>query len=92
MTLRPKPISSCERVQVFGLSRLKLGSYATSFLTTLTLSTVITGAALEVWAARKFVISEDETVDVGIVQFLKWSMRIMATTSIFQLNDDGIQT
>ncbi|KAK2642419.1 hypothetical protein Ddye_024182 [Dipteronia dyeriana] len=52
---------------------------------TLALSTVISGAALEVWAAKKIVILEDETVDVGIAQFLKWSMRIMATTSIFQL-------
>ncbi|KAK2635427.1 hypothetical protein Ddye_030219 [Dipteronia dyeriana] len=33
-----------------------------------------------VWAVKKIAISEDGTVDVGIAQFVIWSMRIMATT------------
>ncbi|KAH7571656.1 hypothetical protein JRO89_XS04G0112300 [Xanthoceras sorbifolium] len=45
----------------------------------------IAGAALGFWVVRKFVISEDGTVDVGIAQFVKWSMRIIATTAIFQV-------
>ncbi|KAK4850436.1 hypothetical protein QYF36_006705 [Acer negundo] len=51
---------------------------------------IFTGAALGVWAVRKFVISEDGTVDVGIAQFVKWSMRIIATTSIFQSTHDNL--
>ncbi|KAH7571658.1 hypothetical protein JRO89_XS04G0112500 [Xanthoceras sorbifolium] len=47
--------------------------------------TSIHGAALGFWVVRKFVISEDGTVDVGIAQFVKWSMRIIATTAIFQV-------
>lgn len=34
---------------------------------------------------RKFVISKDGTVDVGVAQFVKWAMRIIASTSIFQV-------
>ncbi|KAF8398058.1 hypothetical protein HHK36_016984 [Tetracentron sinense] len=45
---------------------------------------ILTGAALGYWIVRKFVISEDGSVDVGIAQFVKWAMRIIATTSIFQ--------
>ncbi|KAJ4978839.1 hypothetical protein NE237_009619 [Protea cynaroides] len=43
---------------------------------------VLSGAALGYWIVRKFVISEDGTVDVGIAQFVKWAMRIMAMTSV----------
>ncbi|XP_044471129.1 uncharacterized protein LOC123200081 [Mangifera indica] len=45
---------------------------------------VLAGAALGYWIVRKFVISKDGTVDVGVAQFVKWAMRIIATTSIFQ--------
>ncbi|XP_042482131.1 uncharacterized protein LOC122062576 [Macadamia integrifolia] len=43
---------------------------------------VLAGAALGYWIVRKFVISEDGTVDVGIAEFVKWAMRVMAMTSV----------
>lgn len=46
---------------------------------------VLAGAALGYWIVRKFVISKDGTVDVGVAQFVKWAMRIIASTSIFQV-------
>ncbi|KAK4850223.1 hypothetical protein QYF36_004917 [Acer negundo] len=54
----------------------------TSVSILLLLLIIFTGAALGFWAVRKFAISEDGTVDV---QFVKWSMQIMATTVIFQV-------
>ncbi|KAK8689939.1 hypothetical protein V6N13_088646 [Hibiscus sabdariffa] len=33
---------------------------------------------------RKFVISQDGIVDVGVAEFVKWAMRIIATAFIFQ--------
>lgn len=34
---------------------------------------------------RKFVISEDGSVDVGVAQFVKWAMRIIGFTFILQV-------
>ncbi|KAL6988639.1 hypothetical protein U1Q18_014393 [Sarracenia purpurea var. burkii] len=48
------------------------------------LGIVLAGAALGYWIVRKFVISEDGGVDVGIAQFVKWAMRVIAATFIFQ--------
>ncbi|XP_028062091.1 uncharacterized protein LOC114265467 isoform X2 [Camellia sinensis] len=48
------------------------------------LGIVIAGAALGYWMVRKFVIAEDGSVDVGIAQFVKWAMRVIAATFIFQ--------
>ncbi|KAM0992676.1 hypothetical protein ACFX2A_008552 [Malus domestica] len=45
---------------------------------------ILAGAALGYWIVRKFVVSKDGTVDVGIAQFVKWAMRIIGTTSILQ--------
>ncbi|XP_068340751.1 uncharacterized protein [Pyrus communis] len=45
---------------------------------------ILPGAALGYWIVRKFVVSKDGTVDVGIAQFVKWAMRIIGTTSILQ--------
>ncbi|KAM1635655.1 hypothetical protein ACFX13_013964 [Malus domestica] len=45
---------------------------------------ILAGAALGYWIVRKFVVSNDGTVDVGIAQFVKWAMRIIGTTSILQ--------
>ncbi|KAF7146977.1 hypothetical protein RHSIM_Rhsim03G0050200 [Rhododendron simsii] len=45
---------------------------------------VLAGAALGYWIVRKFVISEDGSVDVGVAQFVKWAMRVIAVTFIFQ--------
>lgn len=46
---------------------------------------LLAGAALGYWIVRKFVISKDGSVDVGVAQFVKWAMRIVATTFIFQV-------
>lgn len=46
---------------------------------------VLAGAALGYWIVRKFVISEDGSVDVGVAQFVKWAMRVIAVTFIFQV-------
>ncbi|KAL5837384.1 hypothetical protein ACOSQ3_014553 [Xanthoceras sorbifolium] len=62
----------------------------TSVSILLLLLITIAGAALGFWVVRKFVISEDGTVDVGIAQFVKWSMRIIATTAIFQSTHDNL--
>ncbi|XP_043814734.1 uncharacterized protein LOC110621667 isoform X4 [Manihot esculenta] len=49
---------------------------------------VLAGAALGYWIVRKFVISKDGSVDVGVAQFVKWAMRIVATTFILQSSLD----
>ncbi|KAL2464266.1 hypothetical protein Fot_52222 [Forsythia ovata] len=45
---------------------------------------ILTGAGFGYWLVRRFVISEDGSVDVGIAQFVKWAIRIIAVTCIFQ--------
>ncbi|KAJ9179874.1 hypothetical protein P3X46_008188 [Hevea brasiliensis] len=50
---------------------------------------VLAGAALGYWIVRKFVISKDGSVDVGVAQFVKWAMRIIATTFILQSTLDA---
>ncbi|XP_028060837.1 uncharacterized protein LOC114264419 isoform X9 [Camellia sinensis] len=45
--------------------------------------TTFNGAALGYWMVRKFVIAEDGSVDVGVAQFVKWAMRVIAATFIF---------
>lgn len=45
----------------------------------------LAGAALGYWFVRKFVLSEDGSVDAGIAQFVKWAMRIVAAFFIFQV-------
>ncbi|KAL3841069.1 hypothetical protein ACJIZ3_025660 [Penstemon smallii] len=45
---------------------------------------VLAGAGFGYWLVRKFVVVEDGTVDVGIAQFVKWALRIIAVTFIFQ--------
>ncbi|KAI7990843.1 hypothetical protein LOK49_LG12G02196 [Camellia lanceoleosa] len=48
------------------------------------LGILVAGAALGYWMVRKFVIAEDGSVDVGVAQFVKWAMRVIAATFIFQ--------
>ncbi|KAE8699228.1 anaphase-promoting complex subunit 6-like isoform X1 [Hibiscus syriacus] len=48
----------------------------------------LSGAALGYWMVRKFVISEDGIVDVGVAEFVKWAMRIIASAFIFQSTFD----
>ncbi|CAN8239098.1 unnamed protein product [Cochlearia groenlandica] len=49
---------------------------------------VISGAAFGFWTVRKFVVSEDGGVDVSVAQFVKWAMRSVAATFIFQSTMD----
>ncbi|CAL5431685.1 unnamed protein product [Camellia sinensis] len=48
------------------------------------LGIVVAGAALGYWMVRKFVIAEDGSVDVGVAQFVKWAVRVIAATFILQ--------
>ncbi|KAD3337440.1 hypothetical protein E3N88_32960 [Mikania micrantha] len=52
------------------------------------LTIIILGAGLGYWLVRKYVISEDGDVDVGVAQFIKWSMRTIAITCIFLSSND----
>ncbi|KAL8460160.1 hypothetical protein ACS0TY_031123 [Phlomoides rotata] len=45
---------------------------------------VLAGAAFGYWLVRKFVVAEDGSVDVGVAQFVKWALRIVAVVFIFQ--------
>ncbi|XP_050214133.1 uncharacterized protein LOC126665390 isoform X2 [Mercurialis annua] len=51
---------------------------------------VLAGAALGYWIVRKFVIAKDGSVDVGVAQFVKWAMRIIAAIFIFQSTLDTL--
>ncbi|KAI6697017.1 hypothetical protein NL676_017136 [Syzygium grande] len=51
---------------------------------------VLAGAALGYWIVRKFVISDDGSVDAGVAQFMKWAMRVVAATLIFQSTFDTL--
>ncbi|PKA45827.1 hypothetical protein AXF42_Ash018378 [Apostasia shenzhenica] len=51
---------------------------------------VLAGAALGYWIVRKYVLSEDGTIDVGIAQFVKWAMRIIAVVLILQSSFDAL--
>ncbi|XP_041999682.1 cationic amino acid transporter 2, vacuolar-like [Salvia splendens] len=45
---------------------------------------VLSGAAFGYWLVRKFVVADDGSVDVGVAQFVKWALRVVAVTFIFQ--------
>ncbi|KAL7225750.1 hypothetical protein ACSBR1_021001 [Camellia fascicularis] len=51
------------------------------------LGIVVAGAAVGYWMVRKFVIAEDGSVDVGVAQFVKWAMRVIAATFILSTLD-----
>ncbi|XP_020534406.1 uncharacterized protein LOC105632703 [Jatropha curcas] len=69
----------------FGLSK---GMHNPVYVSVL-VGIVLAGAALGYWIVRKFVISKDGNVDVGVAQFVKWSMRIIATIFILQSTVDA---
>ncbi|XP_076917148.1 uncharacterized protein LOC143577097 [Bidens hawaiensis] len=52
------------------------------------LTIILLGAGLGYWLVRKYVISEDGDVDVGVAQFIKWSMCVIAFTCIFLSSND----
>ncbi|KAJ9559103.1 hypothetical protein OSB04_013717 [Centaurea solstitialis] len=47
------------------------------------LAIVLLGAGLGYWLVRRYIISEDGDVDVGVAQFIKWAMRVVAVACIF---------
>lgn len=49
---------------------------------------ILLGAGLGYWLVRRYIISEDGQVDVGVAQFIKWSMRIVAVTCIILSTKD----
>eukprot|EP01018_Ginkgo_biloba_P009723 Gb_34412 [translate_table: standard] len=49
---------------------------------------VLAGAWLGYWGVRKFVLSEDGSVDIGTAQFVKWAIRIVAIITILQSSHD----
>ncbi|PWA36872.1 Transmembrane protein 194 [Artemisia annua] len=53
------------------------------------LGIILFGAAFGYWLVRKYVISDDGEVDVGVAQFVKWSMFIVAVTCIFLSTNDS---
>ncbi|KAK4737301.1 hypothetical protein R3W88_000998 [Solanum pinnatisectum] len=50
---------------------------------------ILAGAGLGYWLVRKFVISDDGNVDVGVALFVKWAIRIIGITFIFQSTLDS---
>lgn len=46
---------------------------------------IISGAALGYWMVWKFLVSEDGSVDVGIVEFVEWAIHILAALLILQV-------
>ena len=50
-----------------------------------TVGIVLTGAWFGFWGVRKFVLSEDGSVDFGTAQFVKWAIRILAVVTILQV-------
>lgn len=46
---------------------------------------VLAGAAFGYWLVRKFIVADDGSVDVGVAQFVKWALRVVAVTFIFQV-------
>ena len=46
---------------------------------------VLAGAAFGYWLVGKFVVADDGSVDVGVAQFVKWALRVVAVTFIFQV-------
>ncbi|KAJ1409104.1 NEMP family [Sesbania bispinosa] len=67
--------------QSFGMSEEMHNPVAVFVL----LGIFLAGAALGYWIVRRFVISEEDgSVDAGVAQFVKWAMRIIGATFIFQ--------
>lgn len=52
----------------------------------------LAGAALGFYIVRRFVISDDGCVDIGVAQFVKWAMRIVASTFILQGTPDTLMS
>ncbi|XP_051142768.1 uncharacterized protein LOC127259455 [Andrographis paniculata] len=44
----------------------------------------LAGAAFGYWLVRRFVVSGDGKVDDGVAQFVKWALRVISVTFLFQ--------
>lgn len=51
---------------------------------------VLAGAWLGFWVVRKFVLTEDGSIDVGVSHFVSWSIRIFASIMILQSSADPL--
>ncbi|XP_022856688.1 uncharacterized protein LOC111377797 isoform X1 [Olea europaea var. sylvestris] len=65
----------------FGISREMHNPVAIFLL----VGIILAGAGFGYWLVRKFVVSEDGTVDIGIAQSVKWGMRMIGVTFILQV-------
>ncbi|XP_019187428.1 PREDICTED: uncharacterized protein LOC109181913 isoform X2 [Ipomoea nil] len=45
---------------------------------------ILAGAGLGYWLVRKYVVSDNGGVDAGVAQFVKWAIRVVGITFIFQ--------
>ncbi|CAH1442252.1 unnamed protein product [Lactuca virosa] len=52
------------------------------------LGIILLGAGFGYWLVRKYIICEDGEFDVGVAQFIKWSMRIVAVPCIILSTKD----
>ncbi|KAJ6799847.1 uncharacterized protein M6B38_203870 [Iris pallida] len=50
----------------------------------------LAGAALGYWTVRKYILSEDGSIDAGTAQFVKWAMRIISGVSILLSSLDSL--
>ncbi|EPS61814.1 hypothetical protein M569_12979, partial [Genlisea aurea] len=48
----------------------------------------LAGAGFGYWLVRKFVVADDGSVDVSVSEFVKWALRVIAVTFIFQSTVD----
>ncbi|GJY42629.1 hypothetical protein Tco_0430842 [Tanacetum coccineum] len=55
------------------------------------LGIILFRAAFEYWLVQKYIISDDREVDVGVAQFVKWSMFIVPVTCIFLVDIQSIE-
>ncbi|TXG72242.1 hypothetical protein EZV62_000821 [Acer yangbiense] len=53
---------------------------------------ILVGTFLGICTVRMFIISKDGIVDVGLAQFVKWAIRIIATASIYMVRIDCYST
>lgn len=46
---------------------------------------ILAGAGMGYWLVRKYVVSDNGSVDAGVAQFVKWAIRVVGITFIFQV-------
>ncbi|KAJ6824200.1 uncharacterized protein M6B38_102690 [Iris pallida] len=73
-------------LESFGLSEEMHNPVSVFFVVGL----VLAGAALGYWTVRKYILSEDGSIDAGTAQFVKWAMRTIAGVSILLSSLDSL--